>query len=627
MWGLEAMALTYVAAHSLRARPLVIPPGADVIVWNRTEGVEAGVLVDGHRVATLAEGGAGGGAHRPTSARSSRRFRRRPSCAAIGRALLRRLRIENLVLIREADLSVRPRPERDHGRDGGREDDLRAGDRAPCSGPAPTPRPWAPTGRRRTWRRSWTSPTGFFDEEEVASLAELRPEDEPGLVLARRVFGDGRTRAYAWGRAVAREDLATAAERLIAMSGQFEQRRLARPSFQLDVLDAFCGAEQLARRREAGVAWKELSAARRRYEELTRDADAAASRLAELKALVEDTEGLAPGDEEALRAQRERLRHVAELEEAASGAAEAIAPEEGEGAASLAAQAERLLAPLERIAPELEAVATELRDIALRLGEAGSDLHGFLASLEADPGALEEVEGRLARIADLRRRFESSSLEELLERAAHARVELDDAAAGHDPVTVAADAVAAAETRVAALAGELRAARQAEARPFADAVSDELQGLGMGEGEFLCELREREPGPSGTDEVVFLIRPNQGLPFGPVAETASGGELSRIALALAAVAGGETLVFDEIDAGIGGVTAHAVAATLQRLSERAQVLTITHLPQIASVADRHLRVEKVPGDPTHTRIEELDDLLRREEVERMARRRRSSSRR
>ena len=140
----------------------------------------------------------------------------------------------------------------------------------------------------------------------------------------------------------------------------------------------------------------------------------------------------------------------------------------------------------------------------------------------------------------------------------------------------------------------------------------------MGEGEFLVELREREAGPTGGDEVTFLIRPNAGLPFAPIAETASGGELSRIALALAAVAGGETLVFDEIDAGIGGVTAHAVAATLQRLAERAQVLTITHLPQIASVADTHFRVEKVPGDPTHTRIEALDDLLRREEIERMA---------
>jgi len=164
----------------------------------------------------------------------------------------------------------------------------------------------------------------------------------------------------------------------------------------------------------------------------------------------------------------------------------------------------------------------------------------------------------------------------------------------------------------------LRSAREASAKPLGEAVADELASLGLGEGEFLVELRERDVGTTGADEATFLIRPNAGLPFAPVADTASGGELSRIALALAAVTGGETLVFDEIDAGIGGVTAHAVAATLQRLAERAQVLTITHLPQIASVADGHFRVEKIPGDPTHTRIEELDDLLRREEIERMA---------
>jgi len=114
-----------------------------------------------------------------------------------------------------------------------------------------------------------------------------------------------------------------------------------------------------------------------------------------------------------------------------------------------------------------------------------------------------------------------------------------------------------------------------------------------------------------------LIRPNPGRPFAPVAETASGGELSRVALALAAVGGGETLVFDEIDAGIGGRTANAVADTLERLATRAQVITITHLPQIASVADRHFRVEKVPGDPTHTRIQQLDDAERRDELQRM----------
>jgi DNA repair protein RecN (Recombination protein N) len=461
-------------------------------------------------------------------------------------------------------------------------------------------------------------PEGFFDEDDVAALAELRPEGETGLVLARRVFGDGRTRAYAWGRAVAREDVAAAAERLIAMSGQFEQRRLGRPVFQLDVLDAFCGPEQLERRGEARDAWRELTTARRRHDELTRDAGAAAARLAELQALVEDTEGLEPGDEERLRAQRERLRHVAELEEAAAAATEAISPEEGEGAASLAAHAERALAPLERIAPELGQAAAELRDVSVRLREVGSDLHAFLASLDADPGRLDEVEGTLSRIADLQRRFDCASYEELLERAAAARAEADETAAGHDPVEAAAQAVAAAEARVGALAEELRAVRRSQSRPLAEVVAAELQGLGLGEGEFLVELGERELGASGADEVVFLVRPNAGLPFAPVAETASGGELSRIALALAAVAGGETLVFDEIDAGVGGVTAHAVATTLQRLAERAQVLTITHLPQIASVAERHFRVEKVEGDPTHTRIEELDDALRRDELERMA---------
>ena len=360
-----------------------------------------------------------------------------------------------------------------------------------------------------------------------------------------------------------------------------------------------------------------MKATQRRYEELTRDAGAAASRLADLQALVEGTAGMALDDEQKLRTQRERLLHVEELAEAAARAVEAVAPEDGDGAAALAARAERALAPLERLAPELGAAAEELRDIAVRLREVGSDLHGFVASLDAEPGAVDDVEARLERIADLRRRFGASTYEELLVRAADAQAELEKVGAGHDPVAAAVEAVSAAESRVGSLAEELRGARRFNARSLADAVAGELQSLGMGDGEFLVELRERELGAAGVDDAVFLVRPNAGLPFAPAAETASGGELSRIALALAAVAGGETLVFDEIDAGIGGVTAHAVAATLQRLAERAQVLTITHLPQIASVAERHFRVEKVPGDPTHTRIEELDDLLRREELERM----------
>ena len=181
----------------------------------------------------------------------------------------------------------------------------------------------------------------------------------------------------------------------------------------------------------------------------------------------------------------------------------------------------------------------------------------------------------------------------------------------------AAKALAAAEDEVARVHSELSAGRREAAPAFADAVAQELVGVGLGDGEFRVELREREPGAAGVDEAVFLIRPNTGLPFGPVAETASGGELSRVALAIAAVGGGETMIFDEIDAGVGGTTAHAVADTLRRLAERAQVVTITHLPQIATVADRHFRVEKVPGDPTVTRIEALDDAERRDELERM----------
>ena len=460
-------------------------------------------------------------------------------------------------------------------------------------------------------------PDGFLDDEELAGLAELAPEDEPGLVIARRVFADGRTRAYAWGRAVAREDLAAAAERLIAMSGQFEQRRLARPSYQLDVLDSFCGEEQLRRRREARVAWRELGAARKRHEGLSRGAAAEEARLRELAALVDATEGFEPGGEQTLRDERERLRHLTELAEGATRAAEALVPDDGEGATGLTAAAERALAPLERLAPELARAGEELRDLELRLGELGSDLRSFLASLEAEPDRVEHVEGELERISDARRRFGAVDYDDLLARAAAARDELAALEGGLDPAAAAQEAFAAAQAKCEQLAAGLRAAREQAAEPFAAAVAEELRGVGMGDGEFRVELRERDPSPTGIDEAVFVVRPNAGLPFGPVAETASGGELSRVALAIAAVGGGETLVFDEIDAGIGGETAHAVAATLKRLAERAQVITITHLPQIASVADTHYRVEKIPGDPTHTRIELLDDAQRRDELERM----------
>jgi len=527
------------------------------------------------------------------------------------RCVLRRLRIENLVLIREAELELAPGLNAITGETGAGKTILAQA-----------------LGLLLGAKGDDSYVGAVADEayveaeldlpEEPEELAELRPEDEEALVVSRRVFGDGRTRAYAWGRAAAREDVAAAVERVVAMSGQFEQRRLARPSYQLEVLDRFCGDEQLARRAAARAAWRDFQAARRRHDELTANAALAKARLAELRALVEDTEGMEPGEEERLRAERERHRHVAELAVGAAEAAAALAPDEGDGATGLVALADRSIAPLERLAPELQRAGDELRDVELRLRETVSDLHAFLASLEADPGRLEHLESELDRIADAKRRFRCESYDELLGKREAASGELAALADGSDPAEVAAREVAAAEARIEALGLELRAERNAAAPAFADAVAAELRDVGMGEGEFACELRERDdPGPTGADEAVFLVRPNAGMPFAAVAETASGGELSRIALAIAAVAGGDTLVFDEIDAGIGGETAHAVGRLLQRLAEHAQVVTITHLPQIAALADRHFRVEKTPGDPTHTRIEQLGDDERKAELARM----------
>jgi len=534
--------------------------------------------------------------------------------------MLRSLRIENFVLIREADLAFAPGLNAVTGETGAGKTilaqalGLLLGARGDAGYVGP--------GAEEAYVEAELDlPEGALDDPDLASLADLRPADEPTLVAARRVFADGRTRAYAWGRSVPREELALLVERLLAMSGQFEQRRLARPAFQLDVLDAYAGDEQLRRRAELARAWRTLTAARRRRDELADSAAGREAHLAELRELVERTEGLGPGDDERLRAERERLRHVTELAAAAAGAAETLAPESGEGAAELAAHAAGALGPVTHLAPELEAVEAELGEAQVRLREAASSLRGFLASLEAEPGRLEAVEADLDRIAEARRRFGAASYDELMARVEEAGRELDAAEADADPAAEAERELADAQAAVDALGAALREARRAAAEPFADAVRDALSRLAMGGGDFRADLAEREPGPAGADAVTFLIRPNEGLPFAPVADTASGGELSRVALALRTVAHAgaaePTVVFDEIDAGVGGETAHAVADALRDLGARAQVVTITHLPQIASVADAHFRVEKVPGDPTHTRIAPLGEADRREELERM----------
>jgi len=420
---------------------------------------------------------------------------------------------------------------------------------------------------------------------------------------------------------VPREELALAVDRLLAMSGQFEQRRLSRPAFQLDLLDAFVGDEQLRRRAELARAWRVVVATRRARDDLALAEEGREARLEELQQLVARTEGFDAGSEERLQAERLRLRHSVDLAAAASTAAEALAPDQGEGAAELAARAGHALAGVVEVAPDLSELGAEIAEAEVRLREAASSARAYLAGLEAEPGRLESVEGELDRVAEAKRRFQATDFGDLLARAGAAQAELGALEEGKDPLQAAEQALREATERVQSLAGSLSEARHERSEPFARAVAEALEGLAMGDGDFRVELAPRDPGPSGADGVSFQIRPNQGLPFAPVAETASGGELSRVALALRTVAhagaGEPTIVFDEIDAGVGGRTAHAVAEALGRIAERAQVLTITHLPQIASAADTHFRVEKIPGDPTHTRIEALADSDRKEELERM----------
>src|SRR3989440_5165929 len=220
--------------------------------------------------------------------------------------VLRRLQIENLVLIREAELDLSPGLNAITGETGAGKTIL-AQAVGLLLGTKGDDSFVGPAGAEAYVEADVDLP------DELDELAELRPEDEETLLVARRVFADGRTRAYAWGRAAAREDVAAAVERVVAMSGQFEQRRLARPSYQLEVLDRFCGEEQLAKRAAARAAWRDLQAAQRRNDELTANASLAEARLAEMRALVEDTDGMDAGEEEKLRTDRERHRHVAQL--------------------------------------------------------------------------------------------------------------------------------------------------------------------------------------------------------------------------------------------------------------------------------------------------------------------------
>jgi DNA repair protein RecN (Recombination protein N) len=442
-----------------------------------------------------------------------------------------------------------------------------------------------------------------------AECGSCLPAGADEVVLARRVGAEGRTRAYVNGRSVAVGDLRDLAGALLAFFGQHEHRRLMLASAQLDILDGACGAEQAAVRAACAAAHAHVHELERSLAALHERAAGRERELDLLEFELGEIEAAAPSEaEEAeLRAARDRLRHVDRLRAAALGAAEAVAGEEGGAGQALAAGGAALDAA-EGLDPALGALAERWRALAIEADDLGGELRRYADGLEADPGALDAVEERLA-ILDRLARKHGGTIAAVLAHADACRARRDELASAEASLEATEAAVARARDALAARADELRAARTARAPALAAAVRERLKELAMDGAGFEIALAPREPGPAGADAVEFALAANPGVPAAPVREIASGGELSRVMLALlgAAGAGGEaTLVFDEVDAGIGGVTARAVGAQLRSLAAGRQVLCITHLPQIASLAARHFSIDKDVGvEPARATVRAL----------------------
>ena len=292
------------------------------------------------------------------------------------------------------------------------------------AGGQPGSTPVGPHAEEAYVEAEFALPPGLLDDPALEAVAGLRPEGEDTLVVARRVFASGRTRALVWGRSCARTDLELLGERLLELSSQHEAQRIARPAVQLALLDGHAGSGK--RLAAMAAAWSDLRAARAALAEAREHAEEAVRRRGELEYLVErvDAAEVAPGERELIAVERERLRHLDELAAAITGAIALLAPDDGEGAQTVIAQASQLVADAERFEPTLAAISAELRDAGVRLQEATAELRSHTADLEADPGRLEAIEQRLELFAELERRF-GGSLDQVLALASEARETLD----------------------------------------------------------------------------------------------------------------------------------------------------------------------------------------------------------
>lgn len=465
-------------------------------------------------------------------------------------------------------------------------------------------------------------PRGVLDDPELAELWDrVGVPDDGEVVLARRVSAEGRTRAYVHGRSATAADLRELGGRLVAFFGQHEHRKLTVAGAQLELLDGFAGAAPL--REAMAAAHTRVREAERELGQLTGRAGARDRDLDLLVFEIEEIEQLGPTEEEEseLSAERERLRQVDGLREAAAAGSQAISSDDGGGAGALLAQAERLAEAVEGADPELDALAERMRGLRIEAEDLGGELRRYLDGLDADPERLHAVEERLDAYDRVKRKH-GGTVAAVLEHAERCRADRDRLENAEVALEQAKAALAKAVGERAAIAEKLTAARSKAGPKLAKRVLEELGALAMEGASFSVELEPRdEIGPSGAERVDFMLAPNPGVPAAPVRESASGGELSRVMLALMTVAGAggaPTLVFDEVDSGVGGQTARAVGERLRALGDERQVICITHLPQIAALAGRHFRIEKsAAGKVARASVERLEDTGVVEELCRM----------
>jgi DNA repair protein RecN (Recombination protein N) len=539
--------------------------------------------------------------------------------------MLRELRIENLLLIERAELRLGEGLNAITGETGTGKTvlahslDLLMGGKAK----AQIVRPGAP----EAWVEGvFDLPQGLLEEPEFAELAERLPEGAAEVVLGRRVSASGRTSAFVAGRAATAADLKLLGGRLLAFFGQHEHRRLTIASAQLEVLDGFAGTEHLELRREYRQAHREvaqleaeLGDLREREGSRERDLDLYRYELSEIEEVAP-----VPEEHEEMTTQRERLRHAEGLREAAGAAHAGLAgPEEdGGGATAALAEAEAALHGAAGVDSTLDVLTERVASLGVDLADLVSELRDYAEGVEADPATLLAIEERLEAIDRLERKH-GGSVASVLAHAERCRERIHRLEGAEERTAEAEAALAAAEADRAEMGERLSAGREAAAEPLQERVGAELEQLSMA-GATLQVVLEPHPdgyGASGRETVELRVAPNPGIEPAPLRDAASGGELSRVMLALSGLgrAGSAgTMVFDEIDAGIGGNTARVVGERLRALGRDRQVICITHLPQVASLADTHFRLEKdVAGERAQATVERLEGDAIVAEIRRM----------